>query len=325
MIQIQDDSNLQPSVGNASSVNHNPAMQPAGSDPKQDIDALLAQIEALSKQLEQEKQNVAAPAAAVATTPVVEYKAPAPAAAPTVSASQEEDLSKFNLDTFLQDLEKRIQEDEAKAKQNAPAPVSAPAAPANVGSMSDDASDFRKNRPSLNLDDQEKSYADELLVDDSAKVAAPAKSDILAQDSAMDEEALPAQNIFEMLGLSNISDEEKNQFLDELEEMIWNDFIEHDLQLLLTTTEYEEAKKTLQATYQSEDARKEALLNYLSSLIPDLEEILYQKALELKAEMFAERVKRMNMDADENMRAKLQEVEALVAQNRFKSALKLLV
>jgi hypothetical protein len=315
MIQIQDDFNPQ-----SSAVSSTPsAASTPTKDPKQDIDALLAQIEALSKQLEQEKQNTAVqPTASV--TPVIP-EAPEPVAAPAASASQDEDLSKFDLDTFLQDLEKRIQEDEAKAKQ------------ANVSNVNEDDSDFRKNRPSLNLDDQavaepaaqEKSYADELLVDDDSQVAAPAESASMTQDSATDEEALPAQNIFEMLGLSNISDEEKNQFLDELEEMIWNDFIEHDLQLLLTSTEYEEAKKILQATYQSEDARKEALLNYLSSLIPDLEEILYQKALELKAEMFAERIKRMSMDADESMRAKLQEVETLVAQNRFKSALKLLV
>lgn len=326
MIQIQDD--FQADGASTQPITPAPMPAPAAAAPSatadkhQEIDELLRQIEELSKQLENEKKQQAA--ASVSNMPA-EPSAPAPnapapatsepvAAAPAASASPA--AEEFDLDSFLKDLEKRIQEDEA---QNPPAPAetaaSAPPAPVVDESPTESADDFRKNRYALDGDD----IAPAVVADEPA----PA-SDAPAAPAAPDEESLQMQNIFNMLGLAQISDEEKNQFLDELEQLIWNDFVEKDLPLLLTSTEHEEAKKIMADPQKQGDAAKEALLNFLSSLIPDLEDILYQKALELKAEMFAERLKRMHTDADETMTAKLREVESLVAQNRYKSALHLL-
>ena len=123
-----------------------------------------------------------------------------------------------------------------------------------------------------------------------------------------------------MLGLMNITDEEKNQFLDELEAMIWDDFVVHDLELLLTSEEYTGARKILDNADINKDEVKENLIVYLEKLIPDLDEVLYDKALELKSEMMGERLGKMKESADEAVLAKVKEVENLISQNLWKSA-----
>jgi hypothetical protein len=139
-----------------------------------------------------------------------------------------------------------------------------------------------------------------------------------------DSEELKAQNIFDMLGLMNIEDEEKNQFLDELEAMIWDDFVTHDLELLLTSEEYAGAREILDTKVQSEAQQKENLIVYLEKLVPDLDEVLYDKALELKSEMMGERLAKMKESADGTTLAKIKEVEGLISQNHWKSAVSLL-
>lgn len=360
MIQIQDDFQTdsastqsalptpQPQVEPAVPATSAPTQTPSTPtvDKNQDIDDLLRQIEELSKQLENEKKQdtqVGAepmmPAAAPAVEPMVNTPAVStePVSPPASDAAG--DTEEFDLDSFLKDLEKRIQEDEAK---NPPAPATVNdeqkpvdeqvvPAPAPAPAAEEDA--FRKNRSFVDATDvadltdkiTEPASADSAPTEEASAAELVAELPPTTAPQAVDEESLQMQNIFDMLGLDQISDEEKNQFLDELEQLIWNDFVEKDLPLLLTSTEHEEAKKIMADPTKPSDAGKEALLNYLSSLIPDLEDILYQKALELKAEMFAERLKRMSTDADEAMSAKLQEAKSLATQNRYKSAVKLLV
>ncbi len=143
--------------------------------------------------------------------------------------------------------------------------------------------------------------------------------DTLNQEDGGDE-ALKAQNIFEMLGLMSIADSEKDQFLDELETVIWDDFVMHDLELVLTSEEYAGALKILDAEDQKNNEKKENLIVYLEKILPNLDEILYDKALELKSEMMAERLSQMKKNADEATLAKIKEVENLISQNKWKSA-----
>ncbi|HPS40405.1 MAG TPA: hypothetical protein PLQ50_00150 [Candidatus Woesebacteria bacterium] len=143
--------------------------------------------------------------------------------------------------------------------------------------------------------------------------------DTLNQEDGGDE-ALKAQNIFEMLGLTSIADSEKDQFLDELETVIWDDFVMHDLELVLTSEEYAGALKILDAEDQKNNEKKENLIVYLEKILPNLDEILYDKALELKSEMMAERLSQMKKNADEATLAKIKEVENLISQNKWKSA-----
>jgi hypothetical protein len=103
-------------------------------------------------------------------------------------------------------------------------------------------------------------------------------------------EELEDQNIFDLLGVTDGTDPEKEQFLDELQQVIWEDFLESDLELLVTEDELKEVKDILAKTDKKEMEKQEAVIVYLEQLIPDLEEIMMEKALELKEEMVKERI-----------------------------------
>ncbi|NCN06279.1 MAG: hypothetical protein GW946_00355 [Candidatus Pacebacteria bacterium] len=102
-------------------------------------------------------------------------------------------------------------------------------------------------------------------------------------------ESLEDQNIFELLGVSDGTDQEKEAFLLELQRVLWDDFLQYDVQLLITKDEYAELEKIRDAQ-QDEAAKEEAVVIYLEKLIPDLEEIMLEKALELKGDMVRERI-----------------------------------
>jgi len=102
-------------------------------------------------------------------------------------------------------------------------------------------------------------------------------------------EALEDQNIFELLGVSDGTDEEKEAFLLELQRVLWDDFLQYDVQLLITKDEYTELQTQRDAKPTAEE-KEEAVVTYLEKLIPDLEEIMLEKALELKGDMVRERI-----------------------------------
>lgn len=95
-------------------------------------------------------------------------------------------------------------------------------------------------------------------------------------------ESLEEQNIFELLGVADGSDEEKEEFLDELQQVIWEDFLENDVELLVTLEEKKQVDAILAKTDSNDLEKQEELVVYLEKLIPDLEEIMLEKALELK-------------------------------------------
>lgn len=104
-------------------------------------------------------------------------------------------------------------------------------------------------------------------------------------------EALADQNIFEMLGVTTGTPEQREQFLDELQQVIWEDFIEHDTKLLLTDSEQAEMQALLAANPDNSLEQQEKVVVFLEKIIPDLEEIMLEKALSLKEEMARERLK----------------------------------
>ncbi len=291
MIQIQDDAvnqnvvQSQPVVGTSVSAPQStfPADQTIAENTKNnaaEIDKLLAELDKLSKNLEDKPSEV--------STPV---------------APNELKEDKFDFDSFLTDLEKKIDEEGQKKSTTIDQ------------SMSTD-QDFRKNRSNTDLDSSQTSVNTE-----ETPVSAGSVSGQDAEQSNSEE--LRAQNIFEILGLMNISDVDKNQFLDELEIMIWDDFVVHDLELLLTSEEYKEARRILD-TSKDENQKKEELIVYLEKLIPDLDEVLYEKALELKSEMMGERLNKMKENADEATLSKVQKAQDLISQNLWRQAATLL-
>ena len=316
-----------------------------------EIDRLLAELDELSKNLESQavapSVEDAKPAESSQTVTSLE---PAPTSEPTMASEPEPALDltsaktetnpdseeeKFDFDAFLDDLEKKIDEESAKIKaakseagdsevitpiDPAPVPKSVDAIAADEP-VDDIPDDFRKNRvPNLSTDQVEDEKAD--LVESEALDAAPVTKEP-SSASTEESEELRAQNIFEMLGLADISNEEKNQFLDELESMIWDDFIVHDLELLLTSEEYAKAREILDSS-SDENQKKEDLIVYLEKIVPDLDEVLYEKALELKSEMMGERLSKMKEGADEATLAKVKQAESLISQNLWRQAATLL-
>jgi len=139
-------------------------------------------------------------------------------------------------------------------------------------------------------------------------------------------EELADQNIFELLGVTDGSDAERESFLDELQQVIWEDFIENDVALLLTSNEMAELKAMLDNSSQPEAQKQEATVNFLEKLIPGLEDIMLDKALELKEEMFRERVVGVKdfYKGQADKLAKIAESEKLVAEGKWRSGANLL-
>ncbi len=148
-------------------------------------------------------------------------------------------------------------------------------------------------------------------------ISSPSSSQIHSQP-----ESLEDQNIFVLLGVTDGTDQEKESFLDELQQVIWEDFIENDVKVLLTTEENTELSKITQQQYSSELEKQEKIIEYLEKLVPDLEEIMLEKALELKADLFKERVSGMrdyhNGSADKLSR--IDDATNLMQQDKWASA-----
>lgn len=133
---------------------------------------------------------------------------------------------------------------------------------------------------------------------------------------------LEQQNIFYMLGVEKSSDEEKESFLDELQQVIWEDFLESDVKLLITDDEYNQLEQIMSKSDTSEEDRQEEMVVFLEKLIPDLEEIMLEKAIELKADMFRERImglKEFFQDEPENLEV-VQKAEDKMKENLWHDA-----
>ena len=125
----------------------------------------------------------------------------------------------------------------------------------------------------------------------------PPTSDPVNSGAAVDasvsakHEKLEDQNIFTLLGVEDGDESEKSQFLDQLQQVIWEDFLENDVSLLVLDSEHQKLKELIgDSTAQLSIETQEKVIEYLEELIPDLEEIMVDKAIRLKADLFKERV-----------------------------------
>lgn len=141
------------------------------------------------------------------------------------------------------------------------------------------------------------------------------------------EEDLEAQNIFFMLDAEEGSDELKEKFLNQLQEVIWNDFLSSDVQFLITEDESVEFEKLNQVVESSpegpqKETAKDALIEYLEKLIPDLEDIMLEKALDLKADLFVERISGMKEYFADNQEklALIKKAETEMFEDKWRTA-----
>lgn len=139
-------------------------------------------------------------------------------------------------------------------------------------------------------------------------------------------QSLDDQNIFFLLGVEDGTEEEREAFLDELQKAIWEDFMENDVELLVTEEEMAELEKLQAAQGKTEEQIQEDIIVYLEKLVPDLEEIMLEKALELKEDMVRERIIGMReyYASDEASLSKIDEAEDLVDDDQWRAAAELL-
>lgn len=156
---------------------------------------------------------------------------------------------------------------------------------------------------------------------DIASAAASVTPQSTSQPDTSNSENIADQNIFEMLGVTDGTPEQREQFLDELQAVIWDDFIEHDTQLLLTDEEQKQLQDILKPDPKAMENQEKAVV-FLEKLIPDLEEIMLEKALQLKEEMFRERLRAMTelYRNDQDKQQKIVTAQAHVDAKEWRSA-----
>lgn len=136
-------------------------------------------------------------------------------------------------------------------------------------------------------------------------------------------EKLEDQNIFTLLGVTTGTEDEKSQFLDELQQVIWEDFLENDVQLLILDSEHQKLQEILGGTNANLSVEtQERVIEYLEELVPDLETIMVDKAIRLKADLLRERIAGMKelYGADVSAQTKIAEAEQFISQERWATA-----
>lgn len=150
----------------------------------------------------------------------------------------------------------------------------------------------------------------------------PAPSMPASVEPSSQSETLEDQNIFFLLGVRDGTDQQKESFLDELQQVIWEDFLEYDVKLLITSEEMTELKAMLDSQTDKDLEKQEKSIVYLEKLIPDLEEIMLEKALELKEEMVRERVSGLRQyfaDKPDKL-TRVDEAERLINEGKWYSS-----
>lgn len=114
--------------------------------------------------------------------------------------------------------------------------------------------------------------------------------DTTAQPSAKAfSEKLQKMSIFEMLGVEG-SEEEKEAFLSEVQDVIWQDVVENDLAPLLTEPELDEVEAMLNNEQTPEDTKRDYLFDLILKKVPNAEEVLLERTMQLKSDLLHERL-----------------------------------
>jgi hypothetical protein len=174
-----------------------------------------------------------------------------------------------------------------------------------------------KSADKVSLEDFEKALSTEEAKAD--KTVEPKTEDKVEQ--AVDGEGIEEQNIFDLLGVSDASEEEKESFLDELQQALWEDFLEKDLSLLVSESEMTEIEAIRSKEGMSDEDKQAELIKKIEELVPDIEEVMLEKALELKEDMVMERLAgiRESLGQQSPNIGKLDEAEDHLKNGRWKT------
>ena len=273
------------------------------------------------------------PPAQAATQPSTPAPTPATAAQPTNSSNKPGDQAKGQ--DPLAELEKALADYEAKQKATAQ-PTAQPTAQ-SVAKPVDETKPVDKEDPLAELERVLDEYEARYKQKQAAQAADKPGETITAEEyqsvlknkppaqPATTGESIEEQNIFELLGVKDAQPTEKEAFLDELQQALWDDFLEKDLPLLVNQ---DQLKQINDLQGQDAPAGKEQaqLIKKVEELVPDIEDIMLEKALSLKEEMVWERVAGMKEYYAQRPAdlTKITEAEQQLQAGRWKSGSQLL-
>ena len=136
-------------------------------------------------------------------------------------------------------------------------------------------------------------------------------------------QTLEDQSIFDLVGDTEGTPEQREKFLDELQKVVWDDFLDNDVELLLTEEELNPLEEIVSRPDTDQLTKQQEIVKYLESKIPDLEDIMIEKALKLKEDLLDERIagmEKMYADKPETL-ARINKAKTSIADGRYYDAI----
>lgn len=218
----------------------------------------------------------------------------------------------------LAELEKALEEYEQKYKQRVAEAKQPQTAPTEGKSAS--------NKVSLTSFEQVLTAEENKVKAEQSTVSESVKVDQPVSKTDSETESIEEQNIFDLLGVSDATEQEKESFLDELQQALWDDFLAKDLALLVSESELAEIEQVKNDTGLAEEKKQAVLIEKIEQFVPDIEEIMLEKALALKEDMLWERLSgiRESFKQGNQDQTRLDEAEQHFKAGRWRSGTKLL-
>lgn len=104
---------------------------------------------------------------------------------------------------------------------------------------------------------------------------------------------LQKMSIFEMLGAEG-TEEEKDQFLSQIQDVIWQDVVEKDLAPLLNDDEISQVEAKLSDDTLSNEDKRDYLFDLIMEKVPQAEQVLLDRTMQLKSDLLHERLHGMD-------------------------------
>ncbi len=101
-------------------------------------------------------------------------------------------------------------------------------------------------------------------------------------------DALQSMDIFQLLGYAGTDEVEKNQILEEAQNLLIQDLVDTDLVTRLSPEDLSQAKQMLTDELKPMIARQTDLLAWLHEKVADLDQILLDKTAQMKHEVLEE-------------------------------------
>ena len=142
-------------------------------------------------------------------------------------------------------------------------------------------------------------------------------------ETAQISQTLEDQSIFDLVGDTDGTNEERERFLDELQKVVWDDFLDNDVELLLTEDELTPLEEIVSRPDTDQLTKQQEIVKYLETKIPDLEEIMMEKALKLKEDLLNERIAGMEQlyAGKAEVLAHISEAKTAIAGGRYYDAI----